>query len=175
MAVHITSVAGKLQPERQEGHCLRTRRRPLPSWSWGDVLFYQLGTKGQAAFQLAVTTTTSGDSLLHCLGEKKHKGHSWWEEKHNVYVMGQSGPSAPTPPGKGCRPRSKLSLAALFITKQTIKKTYKSCSMRKGDYGAWGGRTDILLSLLEEDGKRSLSLVWSSAHGNEIHDHKITE
>lgn len=169
------SVAGKLQPERQEGHCLRTCSLPLPSRSWGDVLFYQLGTKGQAAFQLAVTTTTSGDSLLHCLGQKKHKGHSWWKEKHNVYFMGQSAPSVPTPPGKGCRPRSKLSLAALFITKQTIKKNYRSWSMRKEDDGVWGGGPEILLSILVEDEKRSLSLVWSSADGNEIQDHKITE
>lgn len=31
--------------------------------------------------------------------------------------------------------------------------------MRKGDDRVWGGGTDILLSLLVEDEKRSLSLV----------------
>lgn len=59
--------SGLLLAARQEGCCLRTRA--LMKLTGCALLSTGHKSNGQAAFQLAVTTT-SGNSWLHCLGGK---------------------------------------------------------------------------------------------------------
>lgn len=123
----------------------------------------------QAVFQLAVTTT-SENSLFHCLGKEKptkctlgEKINKKETQKNNqtknqtTMFMSWSRADLLLPPGLQKVTVLRTSSAAEFITTWSYYRKPVAAEARPD--GIWGRRKYIFLCLLKEGGKGSLSLV----------------
>ena len=93
------------------------RAPALTNPRWCALLSTGYWSDDQAVFQLAVTTT-SGNSLLHCLGEKKTtKKHTLWKKNPTYNVLSSVRADFLLPPDLQKVTGLQTSLAAEFVTK----------------------------------------------------------